>query len=273
MILEQIVAHKKKELVERKQVMPLASLETRLPDSLPIRSFAAALRRPGRVTIIAEAKKASPSRGILRHSYNPAELAVQYQEAGAAAVSVLTEEKFFLGHPSHLAMVREAVRLPVLRKDFIIDPYQIYESLILGADAVLLITSVLADKELAQLKALAEGMGMSCLVEVHTEEELSRALAAGAGLIGINNRDLRTFETDLDRTFRLAERIDRETITVVSESGIKEHNDILRLLESGIHAALVGEVLASNPAPGRALMTLAGPGMRKYMGEQDYENN
>ncbi|TEB05325.1 Indole-3-glycerol phosphate synthase [Pelotomaculum schinkii] len=273
MILEQIVAHKKKELVERKQVMPLAFLETRLPDSPPARNFTAALRRPGRVAIIAEAKKASPSKGILRQSYNPVELAVQYQGAGAAAVSILTEEKFFLGHPSHLAMVREAVHLPLLRKDFIIDPYQIYESLILGADAVLLIASILTDEELAQLKALAEGMGMSCLVEVHTEEELDRALAAGAEMIGINNRDLKIFKTDLTHTFRLAELIDRENITVVSESGIKDHNDILRLLESGIHAALVGEALSANPFPGRALLKLAGPGLRKNTGEQDYENN
>lgn len=258
MILERIVADKKKKLAERKQAISLASLEARLSVRTQPRRFSAALRLPGQVALIAETKKASPSKGILCQSYNPAELAVQYQGAGAAAVSVLTEEKFFLGHPSHLTMVREAVHLPVLRKDFIIDPYQIYESCILGADAVLLIASILSDVELAALKALAEDMGMSCLVEIHTEEELDRALSIGAQLIGINNRDLKTFETSLDRTFKLAERIDREKITIVSESGIKGYQDILRLLEAGVCAALVGEALVVNSKPGRALAELAG---------------
>lgn len=268
MILERIVAHKRKELAERRQAVPLASLEARLSGRSPTRRFTAALRQPGQVAIIAEAKKASPSKGILRQAYNPVELAVQYQVAGAAAVSVLTEERFFQGQPSHLTMVRKVIHLPVLRKDFIIDPYQIYESRILGADAVLLIMSILADEEMAALKALAEEMGMSCLVEIHTEEELDRALAAGAELLGINNRDLKTFETSLDRTFQLAERIDRGKITVVSESGIKDHADILRLLEAGIHAALVGEALVANPAPGRALTVLAGTGATNNAGEQ-----
>lgn len=266
MILQKIVAHKEVELARCKVDTPLRALEALLPGLPATRPLAPALRRAGEVAIIAEAKKASPSKGILCHDFDPVKIAWEYEQAGAAAVSVLTEEKFFLGHPSYLASVRKAVDIPVLRKDFIIDPYQIYQSRVIGADAVLLIAAVLSGEQLAELKSLAGELGLTCLVEVHQADELDCALSAGAEIIGINNRDLNTFETDLDNTFSLIRKIDTEKITVVSESGIKTRADILKLMKAGVHAALVGETLVRRGEFGGALRELLGSPERGLTG-------
>lgn len=259
MILKRIVESKKIQLAKRKESVPLNVMENLLPGLPRPRPLAPALRRPeGEVAVIAEIKKASPSKGILCENFDPVRMAREYEKGGAAAVSVLTEEDFFLGHHSHLYFARKATSLPVLRKDFIIDPYQIYESRVLGADAVLLIAAVLRGKQLTELMELAEGLGMSCLVEIHTEKELEQALCAGAKIIGINNRDLNTFATDLNRTFALSDLIDKQKITVVSESGIKSREDVSRLKDKGVHAVLVGEVLVRQEAPGEVLKRLAG---------------
>lgn len=253
MILEKIISHKKTELSKRKRLVTVETLKDLLVDFSPPRPLAPALRRTGEAAVIAEIKKASPTKGIIQNNLNPVKLAVEYEAAGAASISVLTEEEFFHGHPLHLSFVSRVVNIPVLRKDFIIDSYQIYESRALGADAILLIVSVLTDVELKKFMALAGELGLSCLVEVHTEQELYRAISAGAKIIGINNRDLRTFKVDLNRTFELSSKIDKEKITVVSESGIKSREDLLSLKENGIHAALVGEALVRHSKPGEML--------------------
>lgn len=258
MILDKILDNKKVELARRKDIISIDNLKEMLPESPPVRSLKPCLRRPGQVAIIAETKRKSPSRGILSRDYNYIKIASEYERAGAAAISVLTEEKFFHGHLFHLAAVRKEVGIPVLRKDFITDPYQVYESRVLGADAVLLIAAILSMEQLAELMAIAEDLQMSCLVEVHTEQELAQAISAGADLIGINNRDLKSFETDLNRTFNLLGFIDTATTTVVSESGIKTRDDILRLEEVGVHAALVGETLMRSADPGGKLKELTG---------------
>ncbi|BAF59806.1 MAG: indole-3-glycerol phosphate synthase TrpC [Pelotomaculum sp.] len=257
-MINKIIACKKADLAGQKKLLPVERLKELMTGNLPSRPLASALRRPGQVTIIAEVKRASPLKGILNKNLDPLRMAQEYGEAGAAAISVLTEERFFLGRPSDLVSVRSETALPVLRKDFIIDPYQIFESRVLGADAVLLIAAVLQGGQLAELKALADELGMSCLIEVHTEAELYRSLSAGAEIIGINNRDLGTFKTDLNKTLTLSKLIDGQKVTVVSESGIRSRNDIEMLKECGVHAALVGEALVCRPDPGRALKELKG---------------
>lgn len=256
MILEKIINFKKSEVSKQKRLVALETLKEMIVKLPPARPFAPALRRPGGVAVIAEIKKASPSKGILRNNLDPVKLAVEYETAGAAAISVLTDQKFFLGSPLHLSFVKRVVKIPVLRKDFIIDSCQVYESRVLGADAVLLIASILTDRELSSFLALAGELGLSCLVEVHTGEELGRALSAGAEIIGINNRDLKTFRVDLNKTFELSGMIDKEKITVVAESGIKSREDLLNLKEHGIHVALVGEALVRHPRPGDMLKEL-----------------
>jgi len=258
MILSKIIANKAQELAVRKKEMPCEALETLIPALPPPQPLGPSLRLPGQVAIIAEAKKASPSKGIICRKYEPEQLARTYELNGAAAISVLTEEKFFLGHPSHLNRVKKVTKLPVLRKDFIIDPYQIYESRVLGADAVLLITAALTREQLVEFQELAARLGLSCLVEVHTETELISALTSGADIIGINNRNLRTFDTDLNTTFSLRNLIKDDRVTVVSESGIKNRQDIVRLQEYGVHAALVGEALVGRTDPGAGLNELRG---------------
>ncbi|OPX90479.1 MAG: Indole-3-glycerol phosphate synthase [Pelotomaculum sp. PtaB.Bin104] len=258
MILERIIARKFQDLAVQKREMPLRKLEALIPELEPPRKFEMALRLPGEIAIIAETKKASPSKGIIRQEYNPEDLARAYELDGAAAVSVLTEERFFLGHPEHLSRVKKVTKLPVLRKDFIIDPYQIFESRALGADAILLIAAALTPGQLIEFQSLAAGLGLACLVEVHTEAELTAVLMTDAQIIGINNRDLRTFQTDLNTTFKLLKLINDAGITIVSESGIKSVQDIERLLEHGVQAALVGEALVSSADPGASLIKLLG---------------
>ena len=253
-LLEAIVAHKREELTSVRT--SLDEVQERARTAPPPRDFAAALRR-GRCAFIAEVKAASPSAGVIRRAFDPVELACAYEAGGADALSVLTDRRFFAGDPEHLRSVRAAVHLPVLRKDFTLDPYQVYEARALGADAVLLIAAILDDLQLRELRALAEELGMAALVEVHTEGELERALVCGARIIGINNRDLHTFRVDIGVTLRLRPRIP-EGILVVSESGIECPEQVRRLEEAGVHAVLVGTALASAPDPARALRVLRG---------------
>ncbi len=242
-ILDEIVTHKAAEVAGQARRVPLAQVEEAVRLAPPPRDLAAALRRES-IALIAEVKHASPSRGVLIDPFDPVALARAYGQGGAAAISVLTDERFFQGRLDHLKAVRQAVEAPVLRKDFIIDPYQVVEGRAAGADALLLIAAVLGDARLAELHGLITALGMSALVEVHTGAEMARALAVGAVLVGINNRDLRTFEVDLETTVRLA-RLAPPGVTLVAESGIHTAEDVRRMGEVGVHAVLVGEALVS----------------------------
>lgn len=258
MILDKIVANKKQEVARQKDLLPLAGMERRLARMPPCRPLAGAIKREKGIALIAEIKRASPSKGVIRQSFDPAEFARIYTEAGATAISVVTEEKFFGGRPEFLAAVREATGLPVLRKDFIVDPYQIYESRFSGSDAILLIAAILTGDELSGYQRLARELGLSCLVEVHTKDELCRVLDSGAAVIGINNRDLRTFQTDLSTTFYLRRHISGREIVVVSESGISSRSQMLALQEHGVDAALVGEALMRSADPAGKVRELLG---------------
>ncbi|MFZ5632703.1 MAG: indole-3-glycerol phosphate synthase TrpC [Bacillota bacterium] len=242
MILDKILEHKRAEVDRLKAAAGIKSMLRAVDRLPPARSLARALNRPGRVALLAEIKGASPSRGVIRENFLPARVAGVYTENGADAISVLTDGKFFGGKPEYVAGVREATDLPVLRKDFIIDPVQVLEARLLGADAVLLICAALGGELPGMMKAAADA-GMEALVEVHGESELEAALAAGAGIIGINNRDLKTFITDLYVTFRLRPLITDPSVVVVSESGIKSAADMKALNEAGVNGALVGEAL------------------------------
>lgn len=213
-----------------------------------------ALAGPG-LRVIAEVKAASPSAGLLREDLDVTDLAGRYAQGGACALSVLTDQKFFRGAPEHVQLARAAADLPVLRKDFTLDAYHVYEARALGADAVLLIAAVLEDRQLQELIELAGRLGMAALVEVHTEAEADRALAAGARLVGINNRDLRTFRVDLATTERLRSRLP-DSVLVVSESGIDSPEDVRRVWEAGVRAVLVGSALVRSPDPGAKLRQL-----------------
>jgi len=243
MILDTILAHKRREVDRLKRDMRTESLISAIRRLPPARSLARALKVPGRVTLLAEIKAASPSRGIIRENVNPAEIAKIYTSNGADAISVLTDGKFFGGSPEHLAAVRKITPLPVVRKDFIIDPVQLYQARAIGADAALLICAALTPGELRALIKLTGDLGMEALVEVHSESELEGAVAAGAGIIGINNRDLKTFATDISTTFRLCRLLRGCSAVIVSESGIKTREDIKALGDAGVDAALVGGAL------------------------------
>ncbi|MFC1969191.1 indole-3-glycerol phosphate synthase TrpC [Chloroflexota bacterium] len=248
MILEQIVADNRADLEARKRDVPLPQLQQMASGRLPALDFAAALRGDS-ISLIAEVKKASPSRGIISHDFNPVEIARTYASGGAAAISVLTEPRYFQGSLDYLAEIKGALgdmSPPLLRKDFIDDPYQVYEARAYGADAILLIVAILTLEKLAKLLELSHQMGMKCLVEVHNEAEVEIALTSGAGIIGINNRDLNTFNVDLATTGRLRPLIPPDRI-VVGESGIKGRDDVEKLREWGVDAVLVGESLMSAP--------------------------
>lgn len=242
MILDRIVDHKRREVEDLKRNIDLKSMFRAVDLMPPAQSLAGALKKPGRVALLAETKGASPSRGVIRENYDPCEIARIYTKSGADAISVLTDQKFFGGHADHLAGVRKVTHLPILRKDFIIDPVQVYQARLIGADAVLLICAVLPPKDLRSMLETAGSLGMDALVEVHDEADLEAALDAGSGIIGINNRDLKTFKTDISVTFRLRPKITGPAV-VVSESGIKSGADIKALREAGVSAALVGEAL------------------------------
>ncbi|HEU4556316.1 MAG TPA: indole-3-glycerol phosphate synthase TrpC [Longimicrobium sp.] len=247
--------------VKRDEVRALAGraseLSSRAKDAPPARGFAAALRHPSHVRLLAEVKRRSPSAGEIRPGADPVEVARAYQEGGAAALSVLTDRQFFGGELPFLVRVREAVDLPVLRKDFVIDPLQVHEARAAGADAVLLIVRILSGAQLAELHGLAHELGMDALVEVHTAEEMERALAAGCTLAGVNNRDLATFVTDLDLSIRLASGIG-DKVTLVAESGIRTAADVDRLGAAGFDAILVGESLMRQPELRAAAAALTG---------------
>ncbi len=242
-MLDKIVADKKEELKQRKKAVPASELESRIAQRAGTLDFASALKRHS-VSIIAEVKRASPSRGVLRHDFSSVALARTYADNGAAAISVLTESNYFQGSIEHLSEIREAVEIPLLRKDFIFDPYQVYESCAYGADALLLIVAILEQEQLDELSTLSHELGLSCLVEVHNESEVDRALRSGAQTIGINNRDLKTFQVDIGTTQRLRALIPGDRI-VVSESGISSRRNIDNLKSWGIDAALVGEALVT----------------------------
>lgn len=253
-ILEEIIAARRRRLTIAKQRMPLIMLKKAMEVERVARDFAAAISGPG-LHVIAEMKKASPSRGALREEYRPRELAQGYEAGGAAALSVLTEEDYFHGSLTDLMDARDAVGLPVLRKDFLVDPYQVYESVAAGADAVLLIVAALGDDDLRAMIEISRSLRVAALVEVHREEELERALAAEAKIVGVNNRNLKTLEVDLETSFRLRTKIPSSCLAV-SESGIKTPEDLRRLSEAGFNAALIGERLLAEDDPGLALTRL-----------------
>jgi indole-3-glycerol phosphate synthase len=254
--LDTIVAARRKQVEEARSRVPLGHLQNAAERRHEWRDFAEALSGEG-IRVIAEMKKASPSRGLMRGDYRPRELAQSYEAAGAAALSVLTEERHFQGALTDLIDARDAVGLPVLRKDFILDGYQVYESAAAGADALLLIVAALSDKELRNLIELAGLLNLAALVEVHTAEELGRALAAGGRIIGVNNRNLKTLEVDLAASFALRSKIPAPCLAV-TESGIKSSQDLKKLGDAGYHAALIGERFMTAEDPGRELATMLG---------------
>ena len=255
MILDSIIEHKKKELQTDQEQVPLATLKSMLADLPPTKDFKQAISLPDTINLIAEVKKKSPSKGIIREDFDPVCIAKTYAENGAAAISVLTDIRFFDGRLEYLRAIREEFDVPLLRKDFTIDPYHIYQGA--GADAVLLIVAALSSDQLHEFADIASSLSMVSLIEVHTEAELEIALDVGAEIIGINNRDLRTFNTDLATTFKLRESIPANKV-VVSESGIYTREDVESLREVGVNAILVGESLMRSPDIGEQVRKLIG---------------
>jgi indole-3-glycerol phosphate synthase len=257
-VLKRILARKVEEIRERAERVSLRELSRRAVDCPAPRGFENALRdtmATGRAAVIAEIKKASPSRGVLREVFDPAEIARSYEAGGAACLSVLTDHDFFLGHEDFLIAARSACALPVLRKDFTIDPYQVYEARVLGADAILLIVAALGDPLLHELYALATELDLDVLVEVHDADELERALQLPAPLIGINNRNLRTFDVSLDTTLSLRDRVPDDRV-LVTESGILTRADVETMRAADVHAFLVGEAFMRVADPGTGLREL-----------------
>jgi indole-3-glycerol phosphate synthase len=257
-ILNRILARKAEEIAERRSKLPLTELTARIADQEDTRGFAAAIEAKidaGLPAVIAEIKKASPSKGLIRADFDPAAIARSYEEAGAACLSVLTDSDFFQGSEAFLQQARAACSLPLLRKDFIIDPYQVHEARAFGADGILLIVSALDDDELLPLALLAAELDMDVLCEVHDEEEMERALALPVPLIGVNNRNLRSFETALETSLALQDLIEYDRI-LVAESGIRTPEDVARLREGGIQAFLVGEAFMRAKDPGSELRRL-----------------
>lgn len=257
-ILRRIVARKREEVRERQERVSRASLEAGLAASDPVRGFAdrlAARVAGGEAAVIAEIKRASPSKGLLRPDLQPAEVARAYAAAGATCLSVLTDRDFFQGSDTDLGEARTACALPVIRKDFIVDPYQVVEARAIGADCILLIAACLDDRALAELTTLAAALGLDVLTEVHDAAELDRALSLPGRLIGINNRDLRTFEVDLETTLGLVDRIPDDRL-LITESGIHSPQDIALMRSHGVHAFLIGESLMRAEDPGARLARL-----------------
>ena len=257
-ILNQILARKREEVSAARQRLPLAELSAAARHAPAVRPFAEALKRAiagGRPAVIAELKKASPSKGLIRGDFRPAELARDYARNGATCLSVLTDRDYFQGAPEYLGAAREASGLPVLRKDFMLDVYQVTEARALGADCILLIASALDDAQMAELEAAAFELDMDVLVEVHDSAELERALKLKTPLLGVNNRNLRSFKTSLETTLALLPRIPAGKL-VITESGINSRADIARMRAAGVHAFLVGESLMRAPEPGAALAEL-----------------
>ncbi|HJZ54743.1 MAG TPA: indole-3-glycerol phosphate synthase TrpC, partial [Gemmataceae bacterium] len=256
-ILDRIIETKRCEVEAARRAVPETELERRVADLPPTRDFTAAVGRPGEVNVIAEVKKASPSAGVIRPDFDPVAIGTTYATHGATAISVLTDTDYFQGSLAHLSAVRRAVAVPVLRKDFVLDRYQLLEARLAGADAALLIAECLPGDHLTALQREATTLGLHTLVELHDAEELPRVLDCGARVIGINNRDLRTFVTRLEHTLDLVPKIPRDRV-VVSESGIRMHADLTRLGAAGVRAVLVGESLMRSADIGAALDALRG---------------
>ncbi|MDZ4074361.1 MAG: indole-3-glycerol phosphate synthase TrpC [Hylemonella sp.] len=261
-ILDKIVAVKRQEVAAALKKTSLAAMRADAESRVLTRDFVGAMRAKiaaGQAAVIAEVKKASPSKGVLREDFIPADIAQSYAEGdgqtSAACLSVLTDRQFFQGQPDYLKQARASCELPVLRKDFMVDPYQIYESRAMGADCILLIAACLDDAQMADLEAIARGLDMAVLVEVHDGAELDRALKLKTPLVGINNRNLRTFEVSLETTLALRERVPADRL-LVTESGILDRADVQRMRTAGVHAFLVGEAFMRAPDPGLALAEL-----------------
>lgn len=254
-VLGEIVERARVKVAQRREILPLEIIQTLADEAPPARPFAEALKRPGRPNVIAEYKRLSPSRGVIREDLAPQDVAVAYEAAGAAALSVLTEEDYFGGCLDHLTAARGAVKIPAIRKDFTVDTYQIWEARAAGADAVLLIVAALSDAELAAFLAEAKDARLAALVEVHDAAELDRASAAGAAIIGVNNRNLKTMEVRLETSLDLLPKMPAGVIKV-AESGIKTGADMKRLRAAGYDAFLIGEHLMLSPEPGKALQGL-----------------
>ncbi|WP_440996494.1 indole-3-glycerol phosphate synthase TrpC [Arhodomonas sp. SL1] len=261
-ILKRILERKAEVVAQRSEQVGMHAFRSRLEHAPPPRGFRAALARAveaGGCGVIAEIKRASPSRGVIRDPFDPVAIAQSYERGGATCLSVLTDEDFFQGADRYLEQARQATALPVLRKDFIIDPYQVYEARALGADCVLLIAAALGDSRLAELHALAGELGMDALVEVHTAAEMERALRLGPSLVGVNNRDLHSFETDIATTIELCGQVPAG-VTLVTESGIHTREEVAYMREHGVHAFLVGEAFMRVAEPGDKLAELFGGG-------------
>ncbi|MEY4651812.1 MAG: putative indole-3-glycerol phosphate synthase [Pseudomonadota bacterium] len=260
-ILQKIVAVKHEEVAAARKKTSLEALRADAESRVLTRDFEGAMRRKiaaGRPAVIAEVKKASPSKGVLRPDFIAADIAQSYAEHGAACLSVLTDRQFFQGQPDYLKQARASCDLPVLRKDFLVDPYQVYEARAMGADCILLIAACLDDAQMADFEAIARNLGMAVLVEVHDGAELDRALRLKTPLVGINNRNLRTFEVSLDTTLDLMPRLPTDRL-LVTESGILSAADVRKMRDAGVHAFLVGEAFMRAPEPGEALAELFGP--------------
>lgn len=259
-ILNKIVAVKREEVAAALKKKSLAAVRADAESRVLTRDFVGAMREKiaaGRSAVIAEIKKASPSKGVLREDFIPADIAQSYAEFGAACLSVLTDQQFFQGSVDYLKQARASCQLPVLRKDFLVDPYQVYEARAMGADAILLIAACLDDAQMAEFEAIARGLDMAVLVEVHDQAELARALRLKTPLIGINNRNLRTFEVTLDTTLGLLKEVPADRL-LVTESGILAPADVQRMRDAGVHAFLVGEAFMRAKEPGEALAALFG---------------
>lgn len=257
-VLDRILLRKQEEVAERKQRTPLADVQASARQQAPARGFIAALRQriaAGQPAVIAEIKKASPSKGVIREHFVPGEIARSYEQGGATCLSVLTDHDFFQGHEDYLREARAACSLPVLRKDFTVDPYQVWEARAIGADCILLIAAALDDALMTELYRTANEAGLDTLVEVHTADELDRALKLGAPLVGINNRDLHTFELSLENTFKLLDRVPEDRL-LVTESGILSPGDVAAMRERDVHAFLVGEAFMRADDPGSELRRL-----------------
>src|SRR5579864_1407237 len=255
-VLDRIIEARRAAIAHRKKSVPETALRFGVKHAKPVRDFAAALARES-LNVIAELKKASPSRGVIRADFDPVSLARTLEAAGATALSVLTEEEFFQGDLKYMRAARAAVGVPVLRKDFIVDPWQVWEARATDADSFLLIVAGLSNELLSELLVLGRELGMEALVEVHTREELARALSAGARIIGVNNRDLRTLEVRVDTSMELIAEIPDECIAMC-ESGLRTHEDLVRFRQAGFDAFLIGEHLMAQPDPAAALRVLLG---------------
>ena len=257
-ILDRILATKREEIKLTSSYRSLEDLEREVTSAPPVRNFEAAIRSKfagGFSAVIAEIKKASPSKGVIREEFDPITIAQSYEKHGAACLSVLTDRDYFMGAAEYLVAARSATQLPVLRKDFIVDPYQIFEARCMGADCILLIVAALEQSQMLDLALVANELGMSVLVEAHSREEFERAIELDTPLVGINNRDLRTFETSLETTFGLISALPGDKV-LITESGIHTHEDVLAMRERGVNAFLVGEAFMRQTDPGEALESL-----------------